>query len=457
VNVILISIDSLRADHLGAYGYPRDTTPNLDRLAREGALFETVIAESSWTVPSHATLFTGFGSQVHGMQYEYARLSPARRTIAQILGEHGYRTAGVFSGPYLHPVFGFGRGFASYENVITDAGAAAAEAGAPGDREGIDRLLEQNAISHRRTTSARVTERAIDFLASVGSERFFLFLYYFDPHYDYAPPERFWRMFDPDYAGHFTGEDFIHNGEISPGMDPRKLQHLIARYDGEIRFTDEHIGRLVEALNRNGLRQKTLILVTGDHGEEFFEHENRGHRRTLFGEVLRVPLIASLPERIPSGSRITRLVRHLDIPATILSYAGVRESLPGVDLTGILEGGLPPRGPQLAISRLIRTPGENEWVSLRDESTKYLARRQGTQLTEWMFDLEADPGERAPIVHRTTRSAGGNAPSRLEEARRQLLELERSAPPSDDTRLESTDGVVAPELREELRALGYVE
>ncbi len=457
VNIILISIDSLRADHMQAYGYERPTSPNLDRLAQEGALFETVIAESSWTIPSHATMLTGVGSDVHGMQHGYVQMHPERRTLAQILREHGYRTAGVFSGPYLHPVFGFGQGFDLFESVIeqpTDASPVSLETVTP---ETINELMEHNSAPLSSVTSERVTDAAFDFLASVEEQPFFLFLYYFDPHYDYNPPEEYWREFDPDYGGAFTGRDFAHNPDVRVDMDPRDLEHMIARYDGEILHTDHWIGRLLDGLERNGMLEETLVMVTSDHGEEFFEHENRGHRRTLFDEVLKVPLLARLPRLIPAGLRIKQPVRHLDIPATLLSVAGVQEELDGVDLTPVLTG-MADVSIGAAVSRLIRTPLENEWVSVRTTDFKYVMRRQGSTRTELFFDLRDDPAEQNAIITRRTRVERDELWGSFVGARDAVARQEAAnAPRRDVAELDTSGTRISPEIQEQLRALGYVK
>ena len=323
-NVVLISIDSLRADHLHSYGYPRSTSPNLDRVAKQGALFENVIAESSWTLPTHVSMLTGLSSDVHGVERDELRLGREVPRLASRLREEGYRTKGIYSGPYLDPIFGFGVGFDEYEAAY----------GAPGS-EDLEResqevgawrsvMREANQRSHRTITSPELTKKAIEFVGRDSNEPFFLFLHYFDVHYDYIPTESLWREFDPDYEGDLSGENFRNNPAIHPDMDPTDLAHLIALYDAEIRFTDEHIGYLFDALERNGLTERTLLIVTADHGEEFFEHGGKGHRRTLFDEVLKVPLLLRLPNQVPAGLRVSSQVRHIDLMPTILSLLAAR-------------------------------------------------------------------------------------------------------------------------------------
>jgi arylsulfatase A-like enzyme len=446
-NILLISIDSLRADHVHCYGYPKETSPNLDRLAREGARFETVIAESSWTIPSHGTLFTGVGSRVHGLETGYTRLAPQRRTLAQMLKQAGYRTAGVFSGPYLHPVFGFAAGFDTYGSVIPGGPAKAV----PGGANIVEQLMENTGAAYEAPTSQDVSEKALEFLEKAGAQPFFLFLHYFDVHYDYDPPEAYWRRFDPDYHGQFTGRNFIFNRAVEADMNPRDFTHLLARYDGEILYTDFHIGRVIEALDRNGLGGRTLVLVTSDHGDEFFEHGDRGHRHSLWEEVVRVPLIARLPGRIPAGARIGGLARHLDVTPTVLSYAGLSEPLPGADLRPSLETGKPAPA-AYAASRLIRK--RVAWSSVRTADSKYVLLREGDLRTEFLFDLRADPGETDAVAVVKTR-AGSNHPD-LSPPRMLLGRWDQMGRPDPVVSL-GGEGQMAPELLEQLRSLGYVQ
>src|SRR5688572_1906178 len=208
-NVLLISIDSLRADHLGCYGYRTSTgtptSPRLDRLASEGVLFEHAQSTTSWTMPAHTALLSGLDDLAHGAVSDEAGPTPKRVQLAQALSDAGHATAGFFSGPYLDPRYGFGEGFEVYENV----------SGAEGEIE-----------SHRACSAKQVSDRAIGWLdewkRKDAVRPFFLFLHYFDVHYDYAPPEegyarRFWA---DGRRPRLNGDEFFENPEIRAGMDP---------------------------------------------------------------------------------------------------------------------------------------------------------------------------------------------------------------------------------------------
>lgn len=459
VNLVLISIDSLRADHVHGYGYHRETSPTLDRLAAEGTLFENVVAESSWTLPTHMTMLTGLPAQTHGVEYfSGSQLAESYTTLAEWLGERGYRTYGVFSGPYLHPIFGFGRGFDSYQSAMgpTVYDDASFDPNVPGSDSGVK---ETNFMSHRNITSHLVTERAIEHLESAGDDPFFLFLHYFDVHFDYLPPEELWRRFDPDYQGSMTGEMFQENREIHAHMNPRDLEHLIALYDAEILYTDQQIGYLIDALDRNGLSDETLVVVTADHGVEFFEHGDKGHYRTLFDEVLKIPLIVRLPGRVRAGARIGEQVRHLDIMPTLLAYAGGTEGeellaeVGGRSLAGVLEGRENPISLP-AISSLRRS---GYWASIRTPELKYIVNREDARETEALYDLERDPGEQRPMP--TPDAAGLDATAReaLGDLRKALLAKESAAFAARMVPEGAEDVELPQRVREELRSLGYIQ
>ena len=339
-NVLLLSLDSVRADFVGAYGATlphapgRSPTPALDRLAAEGVLFTDALSTTSWTLPAHATLLTGVPELVHGVEQDGQSLPPELPTLAETLGARGYRTYGVYSGPYLDPRYGFARGFERYEagygravaSAVGEVARASArvaelEGGSPerlrvavDARARAEQTLEL--ASHRDSSSRDVTDLVLAEIARAADDGrpFFLFAHYFDPHYDYAPPEAFERAFDPDYAGQMVGRDFFSDPDVSVFdaasptgrrrvVDERDLEHLEALYAGEIAWTDSQVGRVLDALEERGLAANTLVVVVGDHGDEFFEHGSIGHRQTLHEEVTRVPCLLRLPGRLAAGER----------------------------------------------------------------------------------------------------------------------------------------------------------
>ncbi len=386
-NILLISIDSLRADHLHAYGYGRDTSPNLDALAHEGALFRYTVAPTSWTLPSHMTMLTSLPPNRHQVDTDLTRLRPEAVTLAEVLRSAGYETAAIVSAPYLRAEYGFPQGFSHYDDYSAVS-------------------LIRNA--QRQITSPRLLRLATDWID--GRERrqeqrpFFLFLHMWDVHFDYMPPAPYDTMFDSDYTGSVTGEDYERSDEVHAGIDRRDLEHIVALYDGEIRWVDEHLGRLFGYLRERGLLDNTIVAVTADHGDEFFEHGRKGHRNSLYDEVLLVPLIIRYPDRIPAGAVVEQQARLLDLGPTLLSLAGVKapddfgmpldEPYRGRDLSALWDGEALPPVP--AFGDL-----EGHTASVRTLDRKFIVELKGDHAPQ-LYDLAADPGEQHNLAARET-------------------------------------------------------
>jgi len=294
-NIILISIDSLRADHLRCYGYERDTSPVIDALAADGALFEQAVAAAPWTLPSHASLLTSLHSRTHQANDPKRRFPRETVTLASVLKSSGYDTHAVVSGPFMQTRFGMNTGFETYDDELA---------------------RETHRESHAAVTSPAVHAKAEALLGSMKPP-FFLFLHYWDVHYDYIPPEPYARRFDPDYRGSISPTDFMQNKAISRKMPPRDLAHIVALYDGEIAWVDHHIGLLMDELKRRGLYDNAIIILTADHGDEFFEHGGKGHQHSLYEELLHVPWIIKAP-RVERGRRIAQRVSLIDVMPTLL-------------------------------------------------------------------------------------------------------------------------------------------
>lgn len=346
-NVVLISIDTLRADHLSAYGYRRETSPALDRLARGGVLFERAISPTSWTLPAHLSMLTGLEISAHGIaddrQWNFvdaagAPLAPRMHGVflPEFLREAGYRTAGFHTWKYLDEQFGFGPGFEVYERlghtffshpVVSKRFDALRAAN---DVAGLERLRDEHPalFDPTRKTTPEVLERARSWIEGVRRESperpFFCFLHLFDVHDPYVPPPPFDTRFDPDYTGPIHGRNVTSpDSPVRGDMDPRDLEHLIALYDGEIAYVDAQLGGFFEWLAAAGLEEDTLVIVTSDHGEEFFEHGHKTHRRQLHRESVHVPWILSWPGRLPAGRRVPDTVGLVDLTPTVLGLVDV--------------------------------------------------------------------------------------------------------------------------------------
>jgi len=403
-NLLLLSIDTLRADRLGAYGYALAETPNLDALAEGGTLYETVIASAPVTLPSMATLMTGLDPDGHGARYNgFYRVRPAPVTLAEWLAERGYRTGAAVGNFALDSSFGIAQGFASFDDVMTE----------PMEPDGPGRRLRDDAswwTRFRATEPAQrpaseVTDAGLAWLARHGSAPFFLWLHYIDPHLPYRPP-----------AGH------------RQGLHP---------YDGEISYVDAEIGRLLTEYRARLPGQQTLVVVVADHGESLGEHGIQGHVFGLYEQAVRIPLILNLPGRVAAGERVAAPLRARDVPLEILQAMGLTEGAP---LRAQAQRAVLGGADWLAYSETWQPyidRGEAPLRAVRSARFKYIRREGGEEL----YDLEADPAEQRNLL--------GEA---AETAKAMGAWLERAGGDAGEAKPVTDEAT-----EERLRALGYVE
>lgn len=440
-SVLLISIDTLRADHLSSYGYGRETSPRIDDLADQGVLFEQHISSSSWTLPAHTALFTGVSDSVHGCTEVIGRsLAPAFTTLAERFQQAGYPTGGFYAGPYLHAAFGLGQGFDVYRYCATNTGEL--------DQESSDDWAMDKDVmvaSHTGITNPSVYEQARSWMEERRDEPFFCFVHLWDVHFDFIPPEPYDTLFDPDYEGSFTGEGFFFNEDIRAGrLDQRDKEHLVALYDGEIRWTDTFVGKLLDDLEEWGLDEDTIVVVTADHGTEFWEHGNFAHRTTLYDEQIHIPLVMRYPRALPEGLRVEGQSRIIDIAPTLLQLADLPD-LPdpmGSSLLPLVAG--EEQEERLAFSELYSV-GRN-LQTIRSAELKHeldLDRRVNR-----FFDLRADPRERQPLL-RLDAEAAGRAQERYVRVMEELGEAVARRPAGPD------EAAVPEAVSSALEALGY--
>jgi arylsulfatase A-like enzyme len=375
-NVILVSIDSLRADHLGAYGYGRDTSPAIDSVARGGVLFRHHQSTTSWTLPAHMSLLTARSLLGHGVVSDDRSLSPSVATVAEVFRQGGYETHAIVSAPYLNSRYGFARGFDEYDDKTIH--------------------FETNEDSYHSVTAPKLLKAAEDFLGQKRDKPFFLFLHFWDVHYDYAPGKPYDTMFDPSYTGTVTGDNFYFDPKINKDMDKRDLEHLVALYDGEIRLVDDHIARLKADLARLAIDGNTMIAIVGDHGDEFFEHGNKGHHRTLYEEVLATPFVLEVPGHRPSKTEVGDEVSLVDVAPTLLGLCGLPQpdGAEGRDWSGLWTGAPLPAADAI-FAELYRTGTRNVQVAELDARHKVIHHFQQRSLEA--YDLAADPGEQKSL------------------------------------------------------------
>ncbi len=438
-NVLLVSIDSLRPDHLHCYGSARDTSPVIDALARDGTRFHTVVSPSSWTLPAHLTLLTGLPPERHGVVDDATRLRGDAQFLTEVLWQAGYTTAGFVSAPYLDAMYGFSQGFDLYDDYSI-----------------AKRSFEASQQGSTSPLLLGVFDAWLQRWNADGRERpFFAFLHMWDVHYDYTPPPPYDTMFDPDYRGSVTGEDFELGTQVHPGMDPRDLAHVVALYDGEIRYTDYYLGLVLERLRALGILDQTIVVITADHGDEFLEHGRKGHKQALYDESILVPLIIRYPGKVPAGRVVTEQVRLMDVGPTIIALAGLQRppdfGAPGAagpyaarDLGPWITAPPDRRPPPLPAFSDLVGDAPVPVASIRTAQLKLIQEQRGGGREE-LYALTSDPGERTNLL---PGAAPASTPLRQELADWRTTWSDRHL---------AAAAVFDEEHRERLRALGYIK
>jgi arylsulfatase A-like enzyme len=359
-NVLLVIVDTLRADHLRAYGYQRDTSPNIDLLARQGTLFDTAISASSWTLPSHATMMTGVYPDMHGVDSTKRQLAPHFLTLPWRLRQAGYRTAAFSANTFFFTRrYGLGQGFLHFGDFFQSPADALDQLALVSNAyDEINRLgWRKNLLG--RQTAEDINRVALAWMLSDPRRPFFVALNYLDAHDPYLPPEPYRDMF----SQHKNPGGRINIGvNLLPHLSPAELHEEMDAYDGGIRYDDAQIGRLLAALDQHGLLQNTLVIITGDHGEAFGEHGLITHANALYFPLIHVPLIFLWPGHVPAGVRVEQPVSTRDIGATVLALTGeTRRPFPGRSLEGLWTGQADPGSWPPPISELAEMHFERDF------------------------------------------------------------------------------------------------
>lgn len=429
-NVIVLVIDTLRADKLGPFNpNTRVKTPAIDRFASEGVAFQVAQAPENWTKPSVASILTGLHPQTHQQKTGDAALPSSAVLLSEHLQEQGFATGSFIANGYVSDRFGFDQGWDHYVNYIRDGGS---------------------------TEAKDVFEAAGSWIETRKDERFFAYIQTIDPHVPYDPPGEYLRMYDPsEYDGQVrprsTG-DLLEKAKRRPPevvFDARDKRRLEALHDGEITQHDRFFGAFLDRLAELGLSEDTLVVVTSDHGEEFDDHGSWGHGHSVYQELLHIPLLFRLPNRLPAAMRVEHAVSTLDIAATVTDLLGVPSMAhdEGHTLVGLMLGA-PPSGPMVAFSDF-----QDDRRVATTNALKLILRGN---LTSAMFDLRADPAERhdldpsaLPIGRRYARIllsqflGATNRADWLSAEQKGGTQLQRENAKMDDT------------IRDQLRALGY--
>jgi arylsulfatase A-like enzyme len=429
-NVLLIVVDTLRADHLSAYGYARDTSPALAELAKDGVRFDRAYAAAPWTKPSVASMFTGQYPHRHGLNFVLATLPASAQTLAERLSQAGFATAGVVSHGFIGPKNGFDQGFEVYD--------------------------AHEAQGHSHVSTVGVTDRALKLLRKFAEHErpFFLFVHYFDPHYEYRRHPQY--GYAPESVGRLRGgEKILKLREMGPSLSAAEVKFLESVYDEEIRFTDAGIGRLLAGLRQLGLEEDTLVVVTADHGEEFFGRGWLGHTRTLYEELIHVPLVVRVPGSGGHGSAVGVPVSLVSLAPTILDYLGIDApdaGFEGPSLRPLIDGSgnvdLPPVRSEVRFIVLGPDSPLAEKAAIKQAviDGRYKLIKDLRAHTYELYDLERDPGERENL-----------ASSRPELLQKMQAELDRTGGAGAAEPTVDENVTLDPKEAARLRDLGYVD
>lgn len=400
-SVLFVVLDTVRSQSLSGYGYELPTSPALDRLAREGVRFERAIATAPWTLPSHASMFTGRFPHELSVAWDKP-LDGQMPTLAERMRAHGYATGGFSANlTYASYVFGLDRGFIRFEDYGSSLGALLSTSTLWRRIAGLSRRYCRGYDCWERKSAPTVTRDFLDWHETLDGRPYFAFLNLFDAHGPYDPP--------PPYDTMFLGRQPISREPTTGRQQSQEaVSDLQRAYDASIRFVDDELGRLLDELERRGALANTLVVVTSDHGEDFMEHGHLGHGASLYLTQLQVPLVILVPGRSVRNVSVTEPVSLRDIPATILDIVGDGpESFPGLSLARFWASG-DGFDERAAMSPLLAEVQQHPtmlepWYPVASGGLRsiivgrwhYIRHDTGR---EELFDISADPVERSDLV-----------------------------------------------------------
>ncbi|MFC2036607.1 sulfatase [Chloroflexota bacterium] len=433
-NTLFIVLDSLRADHVSCYGYEENDTLHIDALARDGVLYRNMTAQSSWTKPSVATMLASLYPSSHQAVSGRHWLPDAVTTLPEVLQVFGYRTAGFTTNPHVSSVSNFQQGYDEYEYLPPDYAFFASPTSSRFFVHalfGIVRNFFVAPTAHHHNEYYQDAEtlgaRALAWLEANREGRFFLYLHYMDPH-------------EPYFAHPYDGTSVSMHVTRDP--PPAQAAFMRQLYDGDVAFVDGHLGELFDQLKAWGLYDDMLIILTSDHGEEFYEHGGWWHGHTLYEEVIAVPLIIKYPASAHAGAVDTGLARGLDIAPTVLDVI----EYPSVDaMQGVsLRPGTATRRAELSLAELGAGGAVRAIQGLRYKLIVVDEDYPQDLPTEALFDLQIDPGEQKNLAP--------NEPAMLQSLH---VELGQVVVAAEDQAVASQSGEMDAITQEQLRKLGY--
>jgi arylsulfatase A-like enzyme len=438
-NVILVSVDTLRADHLGCYGYKRDTSPHLDSFCSDSAVFLNTYTSSPWTLPSHVSLLTSLHGIHHQVYFEDEKMDPSLLTLADMLRQNHFFCSAITGGGFASSAYGLSKGFDSYKQATAG-------------------IYQSHSAEWTFTAVSQWLDRNKD-------KNFFLFIHTYQPHNPYSCPSPYGTMFLEDGA-RWQKIDLLRHVKGKKGifkpLPEDERRNIIDLYDGEIRYTDEMLIKpLMQRLKELELYDQTMIIFTSDHGEEFFEHKGWEHGHSLYDELLKVPLIIKFPDSKYAGKKIESIVALVDILPTVLDEMDMdppETDMDGTSLIPILKGRdtkdrtfYADKGDNVLKSRIpqkISTNIEKNKLILNKKFTledlSFFRFPPPAMLPVELYDLVQDPGE--------TRDISEEKAKIVSQLIRLIEEKSSKAKKKDTSKAEIDE-----DIKEQLRALGYLQ
>lgn len=434
-NVILIIADTLRADHVGAYGLRKDIkTPAIDSLAADGVLFEESYSQSTWTRPSIATILTGLYPASHSVMYKTDLLPEDVTTLAEAMKKGGYHTSGFVTNINVAPSFNFQQGFDEYQYLAPDFFFGATDSGSKLALYSLMRLIRERFLSKQKWVenyyqdAHTVNGSSLPWLGGHKNERFFVLIHYMDPHDPY---------FEIPYNGRAVAR------VDTPNPAPERAEELRKLYASNVEYMDGFLAKLFAALKEQGLYEDTVIAFTADHGEEFHEHGGWWHGTTLYDEEMHVPLIIKPAGKASGARRVTSFARLVDVAPTLLAAAGVSTpaAVQGRDLLGASAAPTAVYAQEDHEGNVLQSIRTAEWKLVL--ANEHNPRGLGTVE---LYDLRVDPNEKNNLAAKD--------PERVAALRKDLEALRAAA---GSSAVKGASGTIGAADEERLRALGYME
>jgi len=447
-NVLLITLDTCRRDKLSCYNFDRRTSPNIDDLAQKGFVFDNAYTASNWTKPATASLITSLYPGAHQTNTLVQKISPSIQCLPERFKQAGYHTLALSANANISSDFGFDQGVDYFYEIISknmidfSALYISLQKLHPYLKKKVREFkLERKNLEDKEEEEVMLGH-FLRWLETIQDEKFFAYFHFNTPHSAYDPPPAF---------DIFTEDPTVEVKRIEPNRKEKlteaQLERLLSLYYGEILHVDHIIGRMIKTLEQKGLMEKTIIAITADHGEEFYDHESWGHAHSMYNELLNIPLIFYVPDYPFPPGRVTNNVSIIDIGPTLMSLVGLPPDpgIDGKDLSPLLQGEKKELHDFIFAQRLTPKDDMNKY-SVMQEGYKYIVYQFNDKTFEALFDMTGDFEEKQMLP------LEGSAP--YEKMKKSLAEMKQNM---ERRKIDSEKIKLSDEKKDQLKALGYID